>query len=230
MKTLLAVLFFLLINLNVQAQNLSKVFPATGIKKIKISTTKGSVFITTHSLTDKSIRTSVEKIRFDEKCQDVRVMNGTTLELSIESPNKLFNTAHCEGKLLVEVPAQTFFEVDVSTGSAEINVEKVNGHFDLQTATGNISINGETLKNLTVKTATGNMRAGFKKCEGRSDIHLMSATGDMALDLPGHCRIRVSHKSATGDLFNELGESEDYQVLISSKSASGQLTIKKSGK
>lgn len=204
-------------------------FSAEGIKKIKISSPKGAIRLFAGSGSDK-IKTTYEKIRFDEKCQESRTVYGTTLEITIESANKLFNSAHCEGKLSVEVPARAFYDIEISTGSASIAIEKVTGHMDLQTATGNATIDSEVLKNLSFKSATANLKAVFKKCEGRSDISLLTATGDSVIELPAHCKIRVGHKSATGDLFNELGESQDYQVMISSKSAGGQLTIKKNGK
>ena len=62
---------------------------------------------------------------------------------------------------------------------------------------------------------------------GRSDIDLMSGTGKSTLKLPEDCKILVDFKSAAGKLFNGIGESKDYQVLIKAKTASGDFSINK---
>jgi hypothetical protein len=71
------------------------------------------------------------------------------------------------------------------------------------------------------------MNFNYKTCSGRADIDFLSATGKTVLKLPTTCKIRVDYKSAAGKLFNEVGESEDYQVFINAKSASGDFSIKK---
>ena len=203
-----------------------KTFPMTGISKIKISNAKGQLIINGGSQ-EKILRTSVEKIKFDEKCTETRTIKGDTLEIIVGSGNKIFNTAHCEAKVTVDIPANSFLEYNLSSGTGEISAINVVGHFDITSSTGNITLKGDVLKNLDITTATGNITGLFKKCEGRSDVDLISASGDTSLELPASCKIRVSHKSATGELYNELGDSADYQVLITGKSASGSLNIKK---
>lgn len=203
-----------------------KTFPAAGITKIRVSNAKGHLIINGGSQ-DKMFRSTVEKIKFDEKCTETRTVNGETLEIIIGSGNKIFNTAHCEAKVTLDIPANTFLEYNLASGTGGITATNILGHLDITSSTGNILVKGDVLKNLDITTATGNISGQFKKCEGRSDVDFISASGDVTLELPASCKIRVSHKSATGELYNELGESADYQVMITGKSASGSLNVKK---
>lgn len=205
-----------------------KTFSTNDLSKIKVATTKGRLIITTTA--DSSIKTSLEKIKFEEKCQDIRVKDGSTLEITIGQPNNFFGSGKCEAVVKVEVPAGLNLEYELSAGTAEITVEKVTGHFGIKTSSGNVLLSGDVLKNFSVTTASGNVSGVFKKCEGRADLDFLSAGGDVDLELPATCKIRVSHKSATGELYNEIGETTDYQVMIKSKSASGNLSITKNKK
>jgi hypothetical protein len=67
----------------------------------------------------------------------------------------------------------------------------------------------------------------YRTCSGRADLDILSATGKVTMKLPATCKIRVEYTSATGKLFNAIGESEDYQVKINAKSASGDFSISK---
>lgn len=205
-----------------------KTFSTNDLSKIKVAMTKGRLLIT--QTADGPIKTTLTKVKFDEKCQDVRVMNGSTLEMTIGQPNNFFSSAKCEADVKVEVPAGLNLEFELSAGTAEITVEKVTGHFGIKTSSGNVLLSGDVLKNFSVTTASGNVSGVFKKCEGRADLDFLSAGGDVDLELPATCKIRVSHKSATGELYNEIGETTDYQVMIKSKSASGNLSITKNKK
>jgi hypothetical protein len=227
MKSSLALLFFFAFSTIASAES-TKTFTINDLSKLKVSLTKGRLLITT--TTEKNIKTTVEKIKFDEQCQDVREMNGSTLEITVGQPSNFFSQAKCEASLKIEIPVGTNLEYELSSGAAEISIEKMSGNFGIKTASGNVLISGDVLKNLSVTTASGNVSALFKKCEGRADLDFLSAGGDVDLELPSTCKIRVSHKSATGDLFNEIGETNDYQVMIKSKSASGNLSITKNKK
>ena len=127
----------------------------------------------------------------------------------------------------IKIEAPKTLDLEVSSAIAPIKIVGTEGRINFKTATGAVDISGDTLKNIDGKTATGNLRFSYNKCVGRADLDLVTATGDMEIYLPASCKIRVAHKSAAGDLFNELGDNENYQVLITSKSASGSLKIKK---
>lgn len=206
----------------------TKTFPTNEITKLKVEMGQGRLHITTSS--DSSIKTSLEKIKFDTDCQDLRAVNGSTLEITIGQPNNFFSQSKCDAALKIEVPAGLNLEYEISAGKTEITVEKVTGHFGIKNGAGNVLLSAETLKNYSVRTTSGNVSGVFKKCEGRADLDFLTAGGDVDLELPATCKIRVQYRSATGDLFNEIGETNDYQVMIKSKSASGNLSITKNKK
>lgn len=202
-----------------------KEFDVAGIKKLEVSNPKGEILVVT-SVNSKKIIVTIDKIQFDKKCQFNLSNIMGTIKASVEHENALFGKTNCISKLKIEIPDK-MIDIDVSSGTSSIKLVNTQGKVDFSTATGPVEISGDTLKNIEGKTATSNICISYNKCPARADINLVTATGDSEIYLPSNCKIRVSHKSATGELFNELGESEDFQVHISSKSAGGSLKIKK---
>lgn len=203
----------------------TKAYESFGVKKIEITNPKGEINII-GSPGLKKIMVSIDKIHFDKQCT-FNITNTLGVLNAEVAHEAMFEKANCVTKLKVEVPSNKIFSFDVTTGTANISMIDVLGSVEFKTATGSVDIKGESLKNIDGKTATSNMHITFKKCPGRADIDLVTATGDSEIVLPTTCKIKVTHKSAMGELFNELGESEDYQVHINSKSANGSLKIKK---
>ncbi|MBC7429578.1 MAG: DUF4097 family beta strand repeat protein [Bacteriovorax sp.] len=205
-------------------------FPAGGIKSLMVSVPKGRISISS-SKTQKDISVNIiesNKIYSDnKKCLKSVGLENTQLVVKISSENILFEKADCNYDVMIVVPVAQTFDMDISSGSALVTVRNVSGTLNLKTATGSVSVDGDVVKNITAKSATGNMNFSYKTCSGRADLDFMSATGKMTLNLPAICKIRVDYKSATGKLFNALGETQDYQILINAKSASGDFTIGK---
>lgn len=200
-------------------------FEAAQIKKLEIKNPKGEVVVL-GSKGAKKISFTHEKIQFDSKCRFQQETGAGLLKLSVSHESGLFEKANCVSKITVTVPS-SLGEIDVSTGSGNVRFAGVDSAVDFKTATGNVEIKGENLKSVSGKTATGNISLSYVNCPKRADIDLMTATGDAEVFLGSGCKIRAGHKSATGDLFNEIGDTEDYQVLLSMKSASGNLKIRK---
>lgn len=216
-------------NLNTWASIETKEFDAESVKKLEISNPKGDIIISVQTHNPKKIIVTLEKIDFAKSCR-FNVSSGTgILGVKIEQENAIFEKANCISKLKVEVPNKNF-DIDVSSGTAPIKIIDTIGPINFKTATGFIEIKGDSLKNIDGKSATGNLRLSYNKCLSRADIDFVTATGNAEIYLPSTCKIKVSHKSATGELFNELGESEDSLVLINAKSATGSLKIKKLNK
>lgn len=205
--------------------NESKEFDAAQTKKLEIKNPKGEVTIIGNK-SAKKVLVSIEKIQFDQKCKFHTELVAGLLKVSVEHESGLFEKANCVSKIKIEAPA-TISEVEVSTGSGHIKMLAMDSAVDFKTATGNVEIKADTLKGVAGKTATGVINLTYANCPKRADIDLISATGDAEIHLGSNCKIRVTHKSATGELFNEMGDSEEYQVLVNMKSASGNLKIKK---
>ncbi|MFA6238554.1 MAG: DUF4097 family beta strand repeat-containing protein [Bacteriovorax sp.] len=203
-------------------------FDSSSIKRLEVSNAKGEIQILGTS--SKKIVVSIEKIQFDKQCKFIQNLNMATLTIKVEQENAIFEKANCISKLKIEVPTNKSLDIDVSTSSADIALVDTLGSIIFRTATGAVNIKSDILKNIEGKTATGDMQMSFKKCPARADIDIVTAAGHTEIFMPAHCKIKVGHKSATGELFNELGESQDYQIKILSKSATGNLSIKKISK
>ena len=167
------------------------------------------------------------KTNDEKKCIKSVGLENSQVVVKISSENILFEKADCDYDITIVTPITQNFDLDLSSGSAAISVKDINGAINLKTATGSVDVSGDVLKNITAKTATGPMNFTYKTCSGRADLDFLSATGKTVLKIPGSCKIRVDYKSATGKLFNAVGESEDYQVFINAKSASADFSIGK---
>ena len=203
-------------------------FPANGIKSLTVSVPKGKiVLVTSKTQKDISVHVVEKNAKESSKCIKSIGIENTSLNVKISSENILFEKADCDYEVTVTTPATQSFDMDISSGSATVLVTGISGALNVKTATGLVNISGDVLKNITAKTATGAMSFSYKTCAGRADLDFMSATGKTTLSLPGTCKIRVDYKSAAGKLFNAIGETENYQVFINGKSASGDLSIVK---
>lgn len=222
---------FLALTQTAMAQPLPVNFPSMGIKKIEVSVPKGSISIT-NSKTQKDISISVHRknVNSEKKCIQTIEIQDTVMVVKVASENKIFNTSDCEYTVAVVAPAAQNFDLAVSTGSAAVNIKDINGAMNISTATGNVKVIGDVLKDIDAKTATGALDFHFKTCSGRADVDIISATGKAVIELPASCKIRVDFASAAGKLFNGIGESETFDVKIKAKSASGDLSIVKGGK
>lgn len=227
--SLLLTLFFSLSNpsfADVKTAPLS--FPVAGVKTVNVSVPKGNITIS-GSKTQKDISVIVNGPKKDDgkKCIKSVGLENSQFFVKISSENILFEKADCEFDVAIVMPMSSTFDMDISSGSAKVLINDLNGAINLKTATGDVSVSGDVLKNISAKTATGSLNFSYKTCNGRADVDFMSATGKAAIKLPGNCKIRVDYKSATGKLFNAIGESQDYQVLINAKSASGDFSVNK---
>lgn len=215
----------MLVFLGLPFQSFASEYEASSVKKIEIKNPKGEVVVTGVKGA-KKIAVSFEKVQFNPKCRFQEAQASDLLSLTVTQESALFEKANCVGKIHITVP-QNLPEVEVSTSIGFIKFAGVDSAIDFKTATGMVEIEGGALKSVTGKTATGKISVRYQSCPKRADIDLVTATGDADIALGTGCKIRVNHKSATGELFNELGDSEDFQVLVSMKSASGNLKVKK---
>jgi DUF4097 and DUF4098 domain-containing protein YvlB len=203
-------------------------FPAAGVKSISVSLPKGKIILAS-SKTQKDITVNIvgPKVVENKKCIQTVGLENSQLFVKVTSENILFEKADCDFDIMVTTPVAQSFDLDLSSGSAMILVRDMNGLINLKTATGAVEISGDVLKNINAKTATAPMSFIYKTCSGRADLDLLSATGKITFKLPTTCKIRVDYKSASGKLFNGIGESEDYQIMINAKTASGDFSIGK---
>lgn len=225
--SLLTFLFISLLHFKLMAQVKldSKSYDAKNIKKVEINSPKGEVKVSANE--NGKVEVSVEKIQFDPKCRMAFSEVGTTLKIVIDQENIIFDKANCVTKISVKMPKD--IPLEISTGTSSVSTEGITSEIGFKSATGpfmGIGLNS----NFSAATATGAINLKYANCPNRADIDLMTASSDAEITFSKNCKLKVSHKSATGELFNEIGESKDYKVKVSMKSASGSLKILKSTK
>lgn len=222
MKIFLCLGFFYAFNLF--ADDLKQEFKLSDVKELRLSVSKGDISIGANKSRKEYLIIVSEKNKNPKCKKELRLENGSLIA-KVESENVLFEKANCLGEIKIETPSLAVADLYISAGTAQVNIAAIAGNIDYQSGAGGLFIEGDLLKNIKIKSASLTSVINYKKCDKRADIDLMTATGDVKVYLPSECKIRVNHKSATGELFNELGDSTDYQVLINSKSANGDLRI-----
>ncbi len=205
------------------------VFPKEGINELKVSTPKGKIDIQTDAKAKDFVVTikplSHTQNKDEKKCIVETGLKGESLNISISSENILFDKATCDYDVKIKGPINLLRLTTLNSGTADIKVGHIQNELSIKTASGNVELETEGLKILNFTSATGNLWAKFKTCSSRADFDLITATGKIDLHLPKKCALRVDFKSATGKLFNSVGESKDYLLKINGRSASGDLSI-----
>ena len=234
MPSIYFLIFFISLNFtSIVSRASDMTFPSTSVKSLSVSISKGSIFINGNE-SNKDISVSIKNLKKSpesEKCIKKMGLEGTTLDISVSNENSLFEKASCEFEVTVNFNAKTLSNpeslIKLRTSNGAIVVKGVSSELDFVTATGNILVDAEQLRNVNVKTATGSQNFSFKACPKRADVDLITATGQLDLKLPSTCKIKVDFKSGAGKLFNPIGESADYSVKINATSASGDLNLAK---
>lgn len=201
----------------------TKEYDGKNIKEVKVDAPKGEIEII--GTNDSKVKVSVDKIHFDPKCKLSYAEEGSILKVDISQENLLFDKATCSAKIKVEMPKAN--KLRISTGTSSTKISNITSEIIFKSATGPLNATGLE-SNFSGTTATGNMVLKYSKCNERADIEVLTASSDTEIHLPSTCKIKVTHKSAAGDLFNEIGESSEYKVAINVKSASGSLKVLKS--
>lgn len=164
------------------------------------------------------------------------------VDLVVKVPESLaLNVRSGSGDISVQ---GTKGEIDFRTGSgsAELNVEtakligrlgsgaaKVSGSIgdaDVKSGSGDIELSG-LRGDARVDTGSGDMRLAFSAVPEKGRLEIRTGSGDATVSLPATTKVLTSFKSGSGKIYNELGDSPDAPFVISAKSGSGDLSIKK---
>ncbi len=194
------------LSLNVFSNDMT--FPSTSVKSLQVSISKGSININGEA-TNKDIIVSMKDLRpgpESAKCLKKMGLDGSQLIVSVSNENGLFEKASCEFEVTISFNAKTLTTPESSitarSSSGAIAINNVSSDLNIITASGNMKVEAQQLRNVTAKSATGNQIFAFKNCPKRADVDLVTATGQMNFKLPASCKIKVDFKSAAGKLFN----------------------------
>ncbi len=144
------------------------------------------------------------------------------------------NAHNVDGSALeIKVPQGSSLEI--STVSAEIDVEKVAGEMDLESVSGGVTVGGEP-KRFTVKSVSGDVRITATTAPGRAktvsgEVKLAGVTGDVeagsvsgGISVTGEAVSRVDLETTSGDIRLDAGLAKDARV--EAKTVSGTVELR----
>jgi len=224
-----------------EASVAKKVFPlTTSLQSLEFEGAKGKLNIQVHAKNEISV--NIKKVEWSKDCEESIVQFGPSITLKFKA-NSLFSKAQCVVEADISLPKSV--DLDISHGSMETMLKGSFGNLKYKSASGKLLAQGEFLKveatvassdvfveGLTSDTeiigASSDVKLVYAKCPTRpSKLSISRASGDVEIFAPKTCQFKTKIKTASGETFNEFGDSKNPDIDLSSVSASGDLTIKK---
>lgn len=224
-----------------QMSETKKVFPlTTSLQSLEFEGAKGKLIIQVHSKNEISV--TIKKVEWSKDCEESMVQFGPSMTLKFKA-SSLFSKAQCVVEAEISLPKSV--DLDISHGSMETSLKGSFGQLKYKSASGKLLAQGEFTKveatvassdvfieGLTSDTeiigASSDVKLVYAKCPVRpSKLSISRASGDVEIFAPKACQFKTKIKTASGETFNEFGDSKNPDIDLSSVSASGDLTIKK---
>ncbi|MEK7857860.1 MAG: DUF4097 family beta strand repeat-containing protein [Elusimicrobiota bacterium] len=138
-------------------------------------------------------------------------------------------------------------ELTLDNGTGAIRVGDVTGALTARTGTGDIlgdarseeveALTGSGAVKLTkltgsaeVKTGSGDVTLSWSKLPGKGAADVKTGSGGIALVFPEGSKITTKSYTASGKVFNEIGDTENAPFSVSLLSGSGNVSIRKPGR
>lgn len=226
---------------NQEASVVKKVFPlTTSLQSLEFEGAKGKLNIQVHAKNEISV--TIKKVEWSKDCEESMVQFGPSMTLKFKA-SSLFSKAQCVVEAEISLPKSV--DLDISHGSMETSLKGSFGQLKYKSASGKLLAQGEFSKveatvassdvfieGLTSDTeiigASSDVKLVYAKCPVRpSKLSISRASGDVEIYAPKACQFKTKIKTASGETFNEFGDSKNPDIDLSSVSASGDLTIKK---
>lgn len=224
-----------------QMSETKKVFPlTTSLQSLEFEGAKGKLIIQVHAKNEISV--TIKKVEWSKDCEESMVQFGPSMTLKFKA-SSLFSKAQCVVEAEISLPKSV--DLDISHGSMETSLKGSFGQLKYKSASGKLLAQGEFTKvevtvassdvfieGLTSDTeiigASSDVKLVYAKCPVRpSKLSISRASGDVEIYAPKACHFKTKIKTASGETFNEFGDSKNPDIDLSSVSASGDLTIKK---
>lgn len=138
-------------------------------------------------------------------------------------------------------------ELTLDNGTGSVRVKDVSGTLTARTGTGDISGEARSeevtaltgsgavkLSKLTgsaeAKTGSGDVSLTWSKIPEKGTADVMTGSGGIALIFPEGSKLTAKSYTASGKVFNEIGDSEHAKFSVSLLSGSGNVSIRKPAK
>ncbi len=210
------------------------------LKSLVVDATKGKLSISTHKKEEAQV--TVNRLSWGKDCTESVVHFGPTLTVKVKS-DSVFSKEECKVNIEILVPEK--IDLDISTGAMDTNIKGIEGmvefssasgdltalgkfsQFDAKIASSDISIDG-LIADAKIVGASSDMKLVYSECpKKKAKLEVKRASGDLELFVPKSCKLKTVNRQASGDAFNEFGDSMEPHLEVLSVSASGDLKIKK---
>jgi DUF4097 and DUF4098 domain-containing protein YvlB len=151
---------------------------------------------------------------------------GSTLEVSASCPD-ITALNRCKADLELAIPFDADVVVDNDTG--DVNVDRLAGHLDLTTDTGDV--NGRTLNPVSVRATTSAGDVDLDFTTQPVSVDARSDAGDVSVDVPPGGEYRVDAVTRGGDVDVHGVLRNDHAVRsISATADVGDVSVRGGGK
>lgn len=123
------------------------------------------------------------------------------------------------------------FQVDTAKlvgriGSGRVKAMGSIDSVNLKSGSGNIELSG-LRGDAKIATGSGDIKLTYSSTPKKGRVELKTGSGDAIVYLPTEAKISTRFSSGSGKVSNELGDSREAPFVVSAKSGSGDLTVKK---
>lgn len=241
MKTFLTITG-LFLNLAVHANTVeTKTFDAKSIRKVDIDNSSGLVKVIGSDNSKATV--TIEKVRFGDHCQLNLSQDGSKLKMDIERKN-LGIGVECKANVTFNIPKNA--EIEVQSGSGNVEVTGVTRSLDFTIGSGDINIDAQLEKlngksgsgyisfkgvvaDVDLKAGSGDIKMIYEQPPQPGEVDIKTGSGNAALTLPGATELNSSTITATGSVQNEFAANRNAKFKVSFRSGSGNISIKKTG-
>lgn len=216
----------------------SKDFDAKGLNEVSVTNTSGKVTI--QAVEGNKAHVTAIKNKFSDRCKLTMDRSGDELTVKVEKSG-FFSSEDCDVDLLVKVPKAV--DLDLTIGAGKLAVNGVEGELDFKIGSGNVTaeglfkeIDGKSgngrieIKGLAgggeLKTGAGGIDLTFAQKPLAGALDLKTGSGNATLNFPKGAKVKTDFQAGSGQLSNQLGESENAPFSVSMKAGSGDLKIK----
>lgn len=210
-------------------------YPTTDIEKILVENTSGKVTIVPTTI-DK-VKISTVKKKFPEKCT-LTTEKSEYSEVIVRVERSIGED--CEVDIEMEVPKEA--DLSVWSGSGDVNIKGIEGNLSFNVGSGSVTADGKFKKvegksgsgavTLNGLTSGGNISVGSGSVNlrylefpmGRMDVK--TGSGDAVVAFPKNSKINASLDTGSGEISNELGDTDSADFGLNLKTGSGDLKVK----
>lgn len=111
------------------------------------------------------------------------------------------------------------------SGSGSVKASGSIGDADLKSGSGDIALSG-LRGDAKVNTGSGDISLIYSTAPQKGQVELRSGSGNAVVSLPAKAKVLTQFRSGSGQLLNELGDTQGAPFVVSAKSGSGNLKIK----